>query len=200
VALKGAHFAADAAHALAYTTNPGFGGASVYRLDVSDSVRVLHVQTVRQLAEAYLEVQRLADGDDFDLRDYAPVPDYWDDDEWRGPWSPSESDAVFALTDRWSVRGIGAYVFEVLENARGVIEALEASDYDWVAFPDNYPERCTTWRCLGDGAGTLHHVAELVDDADLHSPEHDEVFEEAARLIAQLQRGPGPASTAMEEQ
>jgi len=207
--VKGAHFAEEAAHALAYTTNPGFGGDQVFRVDVPDTHKVTHADTLEDLAKAYLEAKQVVDGDEFSYADYAPDPhnygyfdDYDEDDEDddEDEWNPTEHDAVLALVEDWTARGL-TFVFQVIEEAGDVLETMEDSGHDWISFPDNYPEGTTTWRRLRDADPlSAHKVANLANDrAELHwgQPRDRATFERAGDWLAAAELATEPMRKGM---
>lgn len=45
--------------------------------------------------------------------------------------------------------GIGDLVYEILENADGVLDDLQRLGFDWISFTDNYPDYAEAWAWLG---------------------------------------------------
>jgi hypothetical protein len=129
LARKGTHFSPSQDVAIAYQNNPGFGGSSLYRYEVSDdyhldlyktATRRGNPEALRFLAETLFEPLKV----DAQLRD-------WKDAGYQ-------------------------FVFQVLENERSIARRL-AEDYDWVSYLDDFPAGAETWRYLGDALleGTL---------------------------------------------
>ena len=135
----GGHLTERREDAVAYTDNPGFGGARVYAYDVDPSHALDARRGLRPLAAAWLAAVSAMDEDDRDraTRGYEP-----EDDEATGL---TARDVVAA----WRRDGY-EHVFQVLERVRGVEDALIGHGHKWIKFEDDFPEGSVTWKHLGD--------------------------------------------------
>lgn len=129
LATRGACFAEELAHAVAYTDNPGFGGPDVYGYDVDGDV--LDASDCRDLADAYLDLLTTDEREALDM---------------------DRADVVDAFRD------CGGLVFHAIEGhagfRRGSVPALVdvlARAYSWVRYEDDFPAGCMTRVFIGDG-------------------------------------------------
>lgn len=119
-ARRGAHFSPDRDVALAYTNNPGFGGARIYKYDIP--------------IEYHLDVFRRFRGNTSSARiALARALDYDNPEETARAWRDS------GLME----------IFQILENVRDATRRL-AESYDWISFEDDFPSGAETWKYVGD--------------------------------------------------
>ena len=128
-ATAGTHFAEHKSDAEAYQDNPGFGGANLYEFDIPVVSPLRLKQTdARDLKPLAVSVAGITGEDARDLVDF-----------WR---NQSGYDSVF----------------NVLENAKGVEDAL-AEKHDAIRFLDDFPENAATWKYLGKDKLTASDIS-----------------------------------------
>jgi len=111
----------DRSVALAYTDNPGYGGASLVRVEADPE----HVLDLRKGADMLTLAEAIAD-----------------EPEAHGA-------TVHDILDGWRARGYG-WSYEVWEGDES-IRALLPQLYDWIVYLDTYPDGAETWCYLGSG-------------------------------------------------
>ncbi len=129
IARKGACFAEVVDHAVAYTSNQGFGGPDVYGYEVDGDV--LDAADCRDLADAYLDLLTEDERETLDM---------------------DRADIIDAFRD------CGGLVFHAIEghsgSRRGGVPALSdvlARGFAWVRYPDDFPAGCMTRVYIGEG-------------------------------------------------
>lgn len=121
-ARQGACFTSSQADAEAYLDNPGFGGATLYSVEIDPRFRLECLGRRNGLQELAEDLFETLGGDHESADD---------------------------LRQSWVDAGL-TRVFQVIENRPAVKRAVAAS-YDWLVYEDDYPEGCETWMYLGDG-------------------------------------------------
>lgn len=186
---SGGHFTEERDHAEAYLNNPGYGGKHLasYRVRYSND-KVARTDDLQDLAEIY--VGALSDEEREDvLWDLAPDFEYIEDfDERREEqrkWM--ESPDFGDIQQKWKDQGLD-WVHDVLENDPSVEEAIEEK-YDWIVFPDSYPEDATTWKLLSGSERPDRVVASTLKKATRLMVRRD-VFEQ----LRKADRLPGGAA------
>jgi hypothetical protein len=120
-AAAGAHFSPSKEMALAYTTNPGFGGPRLYRYEIDPEYH-LDLYKVEKRRGYRVALETLAEA--------------------------LEYDDPYETMLKWEGRGY-YHMFHVFENDSDATRRAKAN-FDWISFQDDFPEGAETWRYFGD--------------------------------------------------